>query len=65
MVYEQEVYGLVPLQDTVDVALLISCLSFIFCYYFTYPSPCVLFILKTIHAYKAVYIKENEKLKSA
>ena len=51
--WEQGVYGLVPLQDTVDVALLFSFLSFLFYHYFTYLSPCVLFIMKTIHAYKA------------
>ena len=33
--WEQEVYGLAPLQDTVDVTLLILCLSFLFYHYFT------------------------------
>ena len=42
-----------PLQDTVDVTLLFSCSSFLFYHYFTYLSPCVLLVLKTIHAYEA------------
>ena len=50
---EQEVYGLAPLQDTVDVALLFLCSSFLFYHYFTSQSPCVLFVLKTIHAFNA------------
>ena len=46
--WKQEAYDLAPLQDTVDIALLISRSSFLF-----YRSPCVLFVLKSVHAYEA------------
>ena len=60
--WEQEAYDLAPLQDTVDIALLISCSSFFLYHYFTCQRPCVLFILKSIHAYKASpFIKKIEK----
>ena len=50
---EREVYDLVPLQDTVDVALLLSCSSFLTVILLNRTNVCNIRI-ETIHAYEAV-----------